>query len=81
MKVRRHTYKYHQGYGSPKVDDKEVPCTVTKVSTTTRTCVVKVDDLREGYLYTISLPGVTSTKGNPLLGEKVYYTLAKKRGS
>ncbi|MED5417765.1 MAG: hypothetical protein VYA27_03645, partial [Verrucomicrobiota bacterium] len=81
VKVRRHTYKYHQGYGSPKIDDKEVPCTVTRVSTTTRTCVVQVGDLREGYLYTISLPGVTSTRGNPLLGEKVYYTLTKKRGS
>ena len=81
VKVRRHTYKYHQGYGSPKVDDKDVPCAVTEVSTTTRTCVVKVGDLKEGYLYTISLPGVKSTQGKPLLGESVYYTLVKKRGS
>ena len=43
--------------------------------------MVKVGDLKEGYLYTISLPGVKSTQGKPLLGESVYYTLVKKRGS
>ena len=61
------------------MDDREIPCTVTEVSTTTRTCVVKVGELNEGYLYTISLPGVTSTQGKPLLGDRIYYTLQKKR--
>ena len=39
----------------------------------------KLDDLAEGSLYTISLPGVSSVSGKPLLGEKVYYTLVKRR--
>ena len=79
VRVRRHTYEYHQTYGSPKVDDKEVSCEVTEIAKNDRTCVIKIDDLKEGYLYTISLPGVKSAQGKPLLGDKVYYTLLKKR--
>jgi len=77
--VRRHSYKYHQGYGSPKVGDAQVPCQVTAFSSRDRTCMIKLDDLAEGSLYTISLPGVSSVSGKPLLGEKVYYTLVKRR--
>jgi hypothetical protein len=79
VKLRRHTYKYHQAYGSPKIDEKEVACEITEISKNDKSCVVKFDDLKEGYLYTVSLPGVTSVKGKPLLGNKIYYTLLKKR--
>ena len=79
VKVKRHTYKYHATYGSPKIDEKEVPCEVTEISRNDKTCVVKFDDFKEGYLYTVSLPGVKSSKGKPLLGDKLYYTLLKRR--
>ncbi len=79
VKVRRHSYKYHAAYGSPKVDDKEVACDEIKLNQAGTVCSVKLADLREGYVYTLSLPGVSSTTGKPLLGDKVYYTVLKKR--
>jgi hypothetical protein len=79
VKLRRHTYKYHQAYGSPKIDEKAVACEITEISKNNKSCVVKFDDLKEGYLYTLSLPGVRSVKGKPILGDKIYYTLLKKR--
>jgi hypothetical protein len=56
-----------------------VACEITEISKNDKSCVVRFDDLKEGYLYTVSLPGVTSVKGKPLLGNKIYYTLLKKR--
>jgi hypothetical protein len=76
--VSRHTYKYHRAYGSPKVDGKELPCQVTPTSGAPG-CLIDAGELAEDYLYTISLPGTTSTRGDPLLGDKVYYTLRKVR--
>ena len=78
LKLTRHTYKYHAGYGSPKIDKKEEEFEV-KVSADGLRCTLGVAELKEGYLYTLDLPGVVSRKGSPLLGDKVYYTLVKKR--
>ena len=78
LKITRHTYKYHAGYGSPKVDRKEEEFEM-KVSADGLRCTLGLAELKEGYLYTLDLPGVVSKTGNPLLGDKVYYTLVKKR--
>ena len=42
-------------------------------------CILSLPELNEGYLYTLDLPGVVSQDGNPLLGDKVYYTLHRKK--
>lgn len=76
--ARRHTYKYHAAYGSPKVDEMEVACEIQLHEGGTR-CDVNLTDLREGYVYTLNLPGVATSGGKPLLGDKVYYTLLRKR--
>jgi glucose/arabinose dehydrogenase len=78
VKVRAHGYHYHKAYGSPKVNDREVAVTVSLDAAAT-TLQVALSDLREGDVYTISLTGVTSSHGAALLGDKVYYTLLKKR--
>ena len=79
IKVRRHTYKYHQRYGSPKVDDREEKAFTMNLSANGLRCTLSLPELKEGYLYTIDLPGVVSQTGNPLLGDKVYYTLHRTR--
>ncbi|NIP94468.1 MAG: hypothetical protein GWO24_13895, partial [Akkermansiaceae bacterium] len=78
LKVRRHTYKYHAAYGSPKVDEAEIVPTEIRILPESPTVVIKLPDLLEGYVYTLHLPAVTSTSGNPLLGDRVYYTLLRK---
>ncbi len=79
IKVRRHTYKYHQRYGSPKVDDREEEAFKMNLSANGLRCTLSLPELKEGYLYTIDLSGVISQTGNPLLGDKVYYTLHRTR--
>ena len=81
--VTSHTYKYHQGYGSPKVDLQKIACDVTAFSRDGKTCIVKIDPgaLKERFLYTISLKGTKARSGKPLLGETIYYTLLQKRSA
>jgi hypothetical protein len=82
IEIARHTYKYHAGYGSPKVDKQNVAIKTTSLSPEGRSCVISLKntgDLKSGYLYTIRLPEVRSNGGKLLLGDTVYYTLHAKR--
>lgn len=79
VQARRHTYKYHAAYGSPKVDDSEVTCGELSLSEDGRTGFLKVSDLRERYVYTMKFPDLRSRDGRPLLGSTVYYNLVRKR--
>lgn len=82
VEITRHTYKYHAGYGSPKVDKQNVAIKATSLSAEGRSCVINfknTGDLKSGYLYTLRLPEVRSNSGKLLLGDTVYYTLHAKR--
>lgn len=79
LNVRAHGYKYFKAYGSPKVDDRDVPITSSKLDNAGTTLHVQLPELREGDVYTLTLTGLTSRTTKPLLGNKVYYTLLKKR--
>jgi glucose/arabinose dehydrogenase len=79
LKVRAHGYKYFKNYGSPKVDNREVAITSSKLDDPGTTLHVQLPQLREGDVYTFTLAGMTSRGAKPLLGDKVYYTLLKKR--
>lgn len=79
LKVRAHGYKYFKAYGSPKVDDRDVPITSSKLDDAGTTLHVQLPELREGDVYTFTLAGMTSRTTKPLLGNMVYYTLLKKR--
>lgn len=78
VKVHHHTYRYSSRYGSPKVDQKELAHTLEQGSDDGRIWQLKVPELKEGYLVTISLGPVKIPDGKPLLGDKIYYTLLKK---
>lgn len=81
LKIRAHGYKYFKNYGSPKVDDREVKAgdAILLPGDQMLRVFLKDSDLREGDVYTFSFEGVKSRTGEPLLGDKVYYTLVKKR--
>lgn len=78
LKVHQHTYTYSARYGSPKVDHKAVAHSLKQGSDDARTWELKVPDLKEGYVVTISLGAVKAKNGKALLGDKIYYTLLKK---
>lgn len=77
--VRAHTYNYHKAYGSPKVDDQQVPVVAAKLDASGTSLTLRFGELREGHVYTMALAGLTSRGGQPPLGDKIYYTLLKKR--
>ena len=79
LKVRAHGYKYFKAYGSPKVDDRDVPVASANLDDAGTTLTVQLGELREGNVYTFSLAGMSSRTAKQLLGDKVYYTLQKKR--
>jgi hypothetical protein len=78
-KVKRHTYRYHAAYGSPKIDEKEVACEGLVLDGKGTAGLLKLAELIEGYVYTIELLGLKSAQGKPLLGDKIHYTLLKTR--
>ena len=73
--VQAHTYRYHKDYGSPKVDERTVAVTASELDETGTSLRIRLAELRAGYLHTIALDGVRSRAGQPLLGDRVYYTL------
>jgi len=74
--VKRHTYKYHANYGSPKIDKTTLSNTTT-VSPDGLTITVETGPLKEKYLHALDLTALRSTKGSPLLGDKAWYQVNK----
>ena len=81
LSIKRHTYRYHQKYGSEKVDLKPVKFSLNVLDSAGQVIEMVCDeaDLREDYLYTIDLSGIKSDAGKPLLGDKVYYHLISRK--
>ena len=77
--VQAHGYHYFRTYGSPKVDDRNVPVSKVTLDAAATTLRLELPELRTNNVYTITLTGVTAASGKPLLGDKVYYTLLQKR--
>jgi cytochrome c551/c552 len=68
-------YKYHPVYGSPTVNEEKLAIKGVKVSDDGLRVRVVVDNLRQYYVHEISLPGIRSKEGLPLLHATAYYTL------
>ncbi len=72
---RSFIYKYHPVYGSPTINDEKLVIKGVKVSADGLSVRVVVDNLRQYYLHEISLPGIRSKDGLPILHSRAYYTL------
>jgi len=79
LTVRAHTYKYHKAYGSPKIDERAVKVVASRLEDDGLTLTLRLEGLREQHVYTMTLNGLRSRDGDAPLGDKVYYTLLKKR--
>lgn len=73
--MKSFTYLYHEPYGSPEVDTADLDIVSAKVSPDGLRVRLVIDNLREGYVHELFLPGVLDEDGKPLLHDKAYYTL------
>ncbi|MGJ8695319.1 MAG: family 16 glycoside hydrolase [Verrucomicrobiaceae bacterium] len=77
--ISRHTYHYHQDYGSPKVDLQHVTPTGTTLSADRKTLTITLPQITPRRLYTIELSDATDDKGHPLMGHTLRYNVVKPR--
>lgn len=75
--AKRHTYKYHANYGSPKIDETELPAKTALSGDGTTLTIDLGGPLKEKYLHLIDLTALRSKTGNGLLGAKAWYQVNK----
>lgn len=68
-------YKYHSTYGSPPINLESHRVRGVVVADDGMTARLAIDGLREGYIHELTMPGVRSEDGLPLLHDAAYYTL------
>lgn len=75
--TKRHTYKYHANYGSPKIDETSLPAKAS-LSKDGRTLTLNLGGpLKEKYLHLLDFTSLRSASGNHLLGAKAWYQVNK----
>ena len=77
LSMKRHTYDYHQAYGSKKQDEATVDIKIDRLDADGRTFILSCDpsQLKKDYLYSIDLGNLLSSDGKPILGDNIYYHL------
>jgi len=73
--VSRHSYNYHQSYGSPKVDESEVEVDPLTISADRQSIQVGLPEIKPGYLYTINVAHAADAEGRPLMGNVLRYNV------
>ncbi len=73
--VQSYVYKYHPVYGSPPVDMSAANIVGVKVGADNQSLRIVIEDPKQYYVHRISMEGLRSADGNPLLHKEVYYTL------
>ena len=69
------TYKYHNTYGSPIINSKQLNIKHIQVSDDGMKARIVLDSLRLGYIHEVKAEGIKSVSGLPLLHSFGYYTL------
>lgn len=72
---RSFTYKYHPVYGSPTVREEKLQIRGVKVAADGMSLRIVVDNLRQYFIHEITLGGIRSRDGLPILHPTAYYTL------
>lgn len=74
-RLSSYTYYYHQTYGSPEIDTKQLRVRSATVAPDGLRVRLGIDGLREGYVHELHAVGVRSADGDELLHPRGYYTL------
>lgn len=72
--AKRHTYKYSEAYGSPKIDETHLPVQAS-LSADGQTLTISLGPLKEKYLHLLDLEKLRSATGSNLLGDKAWYEM------
>ncbi len=73
--VETYTYIYQSSYGSPEVDPTKPKILSVNVAADGRSVRLVLDQVAEGHIHELHLPGVKNKKGQPLLHDVGYYTM------
>lgn len=73
--LRAFTYAYREDYGGPEVDEVLPKITKIDVAPDAKSLRLYLDKLTQGHVHELHLPGLRSTKADPLLHPDAYYTL------
>jgi len=73
--MKTYFYNYHEEYGSPKYDNHDVVVTSAKVSDDRKSVRLTLDKLEAWRLYDLTMTGIVSEDGKPLVSNWVVYTL------
>jgi hypothetical protein len=73
--LKTFTHIYHEGYGSPEVDQTVPKAIAAQVSADGLRVELQVDGLMQGHVHDFYLPDLQSAEGEKLLHSSAYYTL------
>jgi glucose/arabinose dehydrogenase/plastocyanin len=73
--LQRFTYRYGPAYGSPALDVGPCPVRAVTLLPNGRQVRLRVDQMRLGYVHELTVKGLHSEGGTPLLHPLAYYTL------
>lgn len=74
-RLSRFRYLYNSGYGSPRVDQEDIPIVETDVSENGENVKLIVDELLPGFIYRLEVDKLTDTAGRTVENPLAYYTL------
>jgi hypothetical protein len=74
-KVATHASIYHATYGSPEVDQTDPKVEKAIVSADRKSVRLVVGPLKKGHVHSLTMAGVRSLEGAPLLHNEAFYTL------
>ncbi len=77
FRLRHYYYEYHLKYGSDQFDVKEVPVTRVEISQDRMTMILKLPEIKAGYIYELTLPDLISDTGTRLENKLICYTVNK----
>lgn len=75
LALRSYRYLYHHTYGSPQVDIRELPASITSLSTDRTKLTLSVPGLEENRICEVKPTGITAADGSPLANAEAYYTI------
>ncbi len=79
-KMSTFTYKYHDTYGSPIVDQQKAMIHKAEISADGLKIKLKIHGMRLGFIHQIEIPKLKSASGELLLHNTGYYTLNEVPG-
>lgn len=73
--MKTYTYIYQSSYGSPEVDHTTPKIVKATVGADKKSVHLQIAGLQIGHVHELTVPGVRSKDGEPLLHKEAYYTL------